>query len=108
MSSTDLPDYAKAPWPEPDPPKGTPPRTAPPPDPLTTQIGETHQGVQALQALLEQPEEPSKMDVAIDLLETIAGQQKAVLEGLDLLFYRQNELFRAMALRIPPPPGTRG
>lgn len=105
MPSNDLPDYAQQPWPLPEPPQGGPPTRPRQPDALTTQIGETHQGVQALQVLLQQPEAdaPSKIDVMVDLLETIAGQQKALLDGLSLLFQRQHELFRAMALQVPAP-----
>lgn len=105
-SKTELPDYAKEPWPEPSssPTSRPEPRQAPQPDPLATQISETHEGVQALQVLLEKPEDPSKIDIAIDLLETISGQLKTLNQGLDLLFYRQNELFRTMALKIPAPP----
>jgi hypothetical protein len=106
---SDLPDFAKQPWPLPEPPQGGPPTRPQQPDALTQKIGETHQGVQNLQALLEQPEAdaPSKIDIMVDLLETIAGQQKSLAENLTLLFYRQNEMFRAMAMRIPPPPQAR-
>lgn len=106
MPSPDLPDYAKQSWSEPDPSTTTPPRLAPKPgpDPLTTRITETHAGVQNLQVLLQQPEDPSKIDVAIDLLQTISGQMKGLSDGLDLLFYRQNELFRAMGKTIPARP----
>jgi hypothetical protein len=105
MSNDPLPGFAQQPWNLPEPPKGGEPTRPPQPDALTTKIGETHQGVQNLQALLERPEAdaPSKIDVMLELLETIAGQQKALTEGMELLFYRQNELFRAMALKIPPP-----
>ncbi len=106
MSNESLPSFAKAPWPSPEPPKGGEPTRPPQPDALTTKIAETHQGVQNLQTLLEtpDPDSPSKMDIVVDLLETIAGQMKSLSEGLELLFYRQNELFKAMSMRVPPPP----
>lgn len=106
MPPSDLPEFAQKPWTLPEPPQGGPPTRPEQPDALTQQIGETHQGVQNLQALLEQPEAdaPSKIDVIMELLETIAGQQKTLTEGLDLLFYRQNALFRAAGQTIPPPP----
>lgn len=106
-STESLPEYARKPWPEPEPVVPISPRPmAPPPDPDGQTIQRIDQGVEALQVLLKEPggDEPSKMDVAIDLLETISGQMKSLLQGMDLFFYRQNELFRAMGQKIPPPP----
>lgn len=106
MSST-LPEFAQKPWPMPEQPTGAASQAPQPtPDPLAEQIAETHQGVQALQVLVapKEGEDPSKIDLLLEGQEAILGQVKALSAGLDLLFYRLHELYRATGTAIPPPP----
>lgn len=72
-----LPDHARKPWPRPTPPKVAaaqrPAAPLPPAGPtrenLAEAIVETARGVEALQILVEPPEEPTKTDLILELLE---------------------------------------
>lgn len=72
-----LPDHAQTAWPKPAPPRVAPAqRPAAPPAPpgpsrenLAEAIVGTARGVEALQILVEPPEEPTKTDLMLELLE---------------------------------------
>jgi hypothetical protein len=105
-----LPGFAQAPWPQPPRPQGAPPILVPA-DEMKQQIAETHGGVRRLQTLLDPPETPDekgRLDIIVDLLETIAGQQRSLNERLSWTIQRQASMMKdldltmkALNLRIP-------
>ena len=87
-----LPQFARQGWPQlprAQGPAGAPPRpaqaTAPARPDLRETIERTADGVEALQVLIEPPEEPSRTDMIIELLESLDNRQLRMEQRLDRL-----------------------
>lgn len=94
--STETPDWTADPWslpPDPQPSTGTSSTSPAGPAEPPGILGRIDQGVQALQSLLEEPEDgPSKIDQIVDLLETVVENQRVLAETLGRLDLRLDAL----------------